>query len=411
MAALRRAQASDTNFKAAFLLDANGQVVASSDPALDGSQDLAGTQIFQQPKAGNQFISDLSIGKIAPVPAIYFSSPVRDAVGTVVGVAGLRTAPDKLFSFFRSDLLGQQGYAMLLDQYGIIIGTSSTQQALYHSLAPLNDTQQATLRQNQNFGGASVPDLGMTDLADRLQGNKASGSTTGFFKPTNQQTVFGFSPAVDRTLADRGGAAGVGLPGAHRPVAQQHHRVHHGRGGDHHRRHLPGGARLRAHRAPVADRLPHGPAQPALLPRHPRPRADPEPAQQPAALADQRRPRPLQDGQRRVRPRQGGRHPARLRQGPQGPGPLHRPAGAVRRRGVPGPAPRHRQGGRRDGGGEDPSRGRPALDPAPGQHAGPQGHGFRRGGDPSRRTRWPPRTWSAAPTRPCTWPRTWGATR
>ena len=194
LAALRRAQASDTNFKAAFLLDANGQVVASSDPALDGSQDLAGTQIFQQPKAGNQFISDLSIGKIAPVPAIYFSTPVRDAVGTVVGVAGLRTAPDKLFSFFRSDLLGQQGYAMLLDQYGIIIGTSSTQQALYHSLAPLNDTQQATLRQNQNFGGSSVPDLGMIDLADRLQGNKAAGSTTGFFKPTSQQTVFGFSP-------------------------------------------------------------------------------------------------------------------------------------------------------------------------------------------------------------------------
>jgi diguanylate cyclase (GGDEF)-like protein/putative nucleotidyltransferase with HDIG domain len=194
LAALRRAQQSDPGLKAAFLLDDSGQVVASSDPALAGSRDLASTQIFQQARSGNGVISDLSIGKIAPVPAIYFSSPVRDAVGMVVGVAAFRAAPDKLFSFFSTDLLGQQRYAMLLDQYGIIIGTSGTQQALYHSLAPLNDTQQQMLKLNQNFGTGPVPDLGMTDLSDRLQGNKSPGSTTGFFKPTNQQTVFGFAP-------------------------------------------------------------------------------------------------------------------------------------------------------------------------------------------------------------------------
>jgi diguanylate cyclase (GGDEF)-like protein/putative nucleotidyltransferase with HDIG domain len=192
--ALRRAQGSDPSFKATFLLDPGGAVVASSDPAFDGSRELAGTQMFEQPKAGNQYISDLTIGKAAPVPGIYFTSPVRDAVGTVVGVAGLRAAPDKLFGFFRTDLLGQQRYAMLMDQYGIIIGTSGTQQALYHALAPLNDTQQQVLRQNQSFGNAPVSDLGMTDLADRLQGQKSAGSTTGFFKPTNQQTVFGFAP-------------------------------------------------------------------------------------------------------------------------------------------------------------------------------------------------------------------------
>jgi diguanylate cyclase (GGDEF)-like protein/putative nucleotidyltransferase with HDIG domain len=192
--ALRRAQGSDTSFRAAFLVDGDGTVVASSDPALAGSKDFAGTQMFLQPKSGNAYISDLSIGKLAPVPAIYFASPVRDAVGAVVGVAGLRTAPDKLFSFFRSDLLGQERYAMLMDQYGIIIGTSGTSQALYHSLAPLNETQQQMLRQNQNFGSSPVSDLGMTDLSDRLQGNRGAGSTTGFFKPTNQQTVFGFAP-------------------------------------------------------------------------------------------------------------------------------------------------------------------------------------------------------------------------
>ncbi|MDQ6919260.1 MAG: cache domain-containing protein, partial [Candidatus Dormibacteraeota bacterium] len=194
LSALRRTQATDPSFKAAFLLDTTGTVVASSDPALAGSKDLSGTQMFLQPQAGNLYISDLSIGKLAPVPAVYFAAPVRDPVGTVVGVAGLRTAPDKLFSFFRPDLLGQQRYAMLMDQYGIIIGTSGTQQGLYHSLAPLNDTQQQMLRQNQNFGNSPVQDLGMVDLYDRLQGNKAPGSTTGFFKPTNQQTVFGFAP-------------------------------------------------------------------------------------------------------------------------------------------------------------------------------------------------------------------------
>jgi diguanylate cyclase (GGDEF)-like protein/putative nucleotidyltransferase with HDIG domain len=192
--ALRRMQQSESSFKTTFLLDSSGQVVASTDPAIAGSRDLAETQIFLQPKSGNEYVSDLSIGRLAPVPAIYFASPVRDPVGTVIGVAGLRAAPDKIIGFFNANLLGQQRYGMLLDEHGIVIGTSGTQQALYHSLAPLNDTQQQQLIKNQTFGATAVSDLGMTDLNDRLTGGKGPGSTTGFFKPSNQSTVFGYAP-------------------------------------------------------------------------------------------------------------------------------------------------------------------------------------------------------------------------
>src|SRR6195256_3481032 len=143
---LRRIQQSDPAFKVAFLMDPTGTVVQSTDPALTGSTELASNQFFQSAKAGNSAISDLSIGHLAPVPAIYFAAPVRDAVGSVHGVAALRVSPDKIFSFFKTDLLGQERYGLLLDQYGIVIGTSGPQKVLYHSLSPLNETDQQTLK-------------------------------------------------------------------------------------------------------------------------------------------------------------------------------------------------------------------------------------------------------------------------
>ena len=193
-AALTRFQGSDPSFKVAFLVNLDGRVTNSSDPALTGSTDMANQQFFQQAKAGNTFVSDLSVGHLAPFPAIYISSPVRDPVGGVHGVAAIRAAPDKIYSFFSANLLGQSRYAILLDQNGIVIGTSGPQQILYHSLAPLNETQQNALRQNQTFGTTAVTDLGMTDLADRIQGNKGPGSTSGLFTPSNERQVFGFAP-------------------------------------------------------------------------------------------------------------------------------------------------------------------------------------------------------------------------
>ncbi|MEA2647178.1 MAG: hypothetical protein QOE92_2261 [Chloroflexota bacterium] len=193
-ATLTRFQQSDPSYKVAFLVDLDGHVTQSSDPALTSNTDMGAQQFFQQAKAGNTFVSDLSIGHLAPVPAIYVATPVRDPVGGVHAVAAVRAAPDKIYSFFSANLLGQSRYAMLLDQNGIVIGTSGPQQILYHSLAPLNETQQNLLRQSQSFGSSAVTDLGMTDLADRIQGNRAPGSTSGLFKPSNERQVFGFAP-------------------------------------------------------------------------------------------------------------------------------------------------------------------------------------------------------------------------
>jgi diguanylate cyclase (GGDEF)-like protein/putative nucleotidyltransferase with HDIG domain len=191
---LRRMQQSDPAFKVAFLMDSAGTVVQSTDPALTGSRELATNQFFQSARAGNSAISDLSIGHLAPVPAVYFAAPVRDAVGIVHGVAALRVSPDKIFSFFKIDLLGQERYGLLLDQYGVVIGTSGPQKVLYHSLSPLNETDQQTLMQNRNFGPTSVPDLGMTNLAEKIVGTRFPGSTNDLFKPTGDKQVFGYAP-------------------------------------------------------------------------------------------------------------------------------------------------------------------------------------------------------------------------
>jgi diguanylate cyclase (GGDEF)-like protein/putative nucleotidyltransferase with HDIG domain len=192
--ALRRIQHVDSSFRVAFLLDRTGTVSQSSAPALNGSQEFASAQFFKQAAGGSPTVSDLYIGKAAPVPAIYIAGPVRDGVGTIIGVAALQASPDKIIGFFDPNLLGQERYAMLLDQHGIVIGTSGPQRILYHSLAPLDPTDQLTLKQSGNFGSAGVPDLGLTDLADQVSAGQGPGNTSAYFSPDGQQEVFGYAP-------------------------------------------------------------------------------------------------------------------------------------------------------------------------------------------------------------------------
>jgi diguanylate cyclase (GGDEF)-like protein/putative nucleotidyltransferase with HDIG domain len=192
--ALRRTQKADPSFRVAFLMDRNGLVIQSSDPALNGNREFAAAGFYKQALGGLPTVSDLYLGKAAPVPAIYIASPVRDPVGGVVAVTVLQASPDKIIGFFDPKLLGQQRYAMLLDQHGVVIGSSGPQKILYHSLAPLNPTDQQTLKVSGNYGGSGVPDLGLTDLADKVTAGTGPGNTTGYFAPDGQNEVFGFAP-------------------------------------------------------------------------------------------------------------------------------------------------------------------------------------------------------------------------
>ncbi|MDQ6747861.1 MAG: diguanylate cyclase, partial [Candidatus Dormibacteraeota bacterium] len=192
--ALRRTQKSDPSFRVAFLMDRGGTVVRSSDPALNGNQDFAMAQFYKQALGGAPAVSDLYVGKAAPVPAIYIASPIRDAVGNVLGAAVLQASPDKIVGFFDPVLLGQLRYAMLLDQHGVVIGTSGPQKVLYHSLAPLNPTDQQALERSGNYGAGGVADLGLTDLADQVTSGTGPGSTSAYFSPDGQREVFGFAP-------------------------------------------------------------------------------------------------------------------------------------------------------------------------------------------------------------------------
>ncbi|MFN2463608.1 MAG: diguanylate cyclase [Candidatus Dormibacteria bacterium] len=191
--ALQRTLKSDPTYRVAFLMDRGGTVIQSTDPALNGSKGFASAPYYEQALKGKPSVSDLYIGRAAPVPAVYVASPVRDPVGGVAAVAVLQASPAKIVSFFAPEILGARRYAMLLDQHNIVIGTSGSDRTLYHSLAPLNATDQHTLQLAGNYGSAGVQDLGMTDLADEVTASTRPGNADAFFSVDNQREVFGFA--------------------------------------------------------------------------------------------------------------------------------------------------------------------------------------------------------------------------
>ncbi|HEV3231940.1 MAG TPA: diguanylate cyclase, partial [Candidatus Dormibacteraeota bacterium] len=195
-ATLRGVPATDPSIRVAFVLGLNGQVGASSDPALIGSNDFAQAQFFKLAAQGNPSISDLSVDRGAPVPVLYVSTPVRDPLGHVLAVSALRADPQRIFDFLKPTLLGGSRQGLLLDEHGIVIGASDIlkSQVLYHSLGPLNDTERQQMKAAGNFAGQDIPSLGMTDLSEAITAATQTGNTSSYFKPTGQTEVFGFAP-------------------------------------------------------------------------------------------------------------------------------------------------------------------------------------------------------------------------
>src|SRR5262249_30703812 len=108
------------------VLNANGTVVFDTDAAEVGA-DQARHDYFRQPLAtGLPYISSVEFLDSASQPSIYFSAPIRDVPGNIIGVLRMRYDATILQQILAgtSGLAGQASYAVLLDENHLRLAVS-----------------------------------------------------------------------------------------------------------------------------------------------------------------------------------------------------------------------------------------------------------------------------------------------
>jgi len=131
------------------LLDSQGRDVIDTDTT-DLGKDKSQREYFQQPlKTGLPYVSSLQFSPTTREVSLYFSSPVRNAVGKIIGVLRVRynaTALQRLI-VQNSELAGRsQSFAILLDENHIRLAQGNSPELNFKSVIPLPPERIKTLQ-------------------------------------------------------------------------------------------------------------------------------------------------------------------------------------------------------------------------------------------------------------------------
>jgi GAF domain-containing protein/HAMP domain-containing protein len=166
------------------LLDNQGRNLLDSF-IIDMGNDESGEDYFKAAIETQQpYISPVSFSKTTNRPFIYFSNPVRNRVGEVIGVLRLRYNAIVLQNFIaqasgEKGLVGRDSFAILLDEHQIRLADGEDTADLFKSIVPLNPKTLDELKASRRLPNLPTEELS-TNLPAFAQG-LANGTTQRAF--------------------------------------------------------------------------------------------------------------------------------------------------------------------------------------------------------------------------------------
>src|SRR2546426_9535566 len=171
-AALSAAAARSPEYESVAVVDKSGTIAAASIQTDEGTS-VKFREYFTTAFAGTPYISDPSYSVITLRPALFFSSPVRDAGGQVVAVVRTRVNLNSVWDLVEADAgsVGSGAHGFLVDDYGIRIAVSETkghrdqaESLIYKPIAPINPDVAKKLAADRRFGQKTPEQLVLDPL-------------------------------------------------------------------------------------------------------------------------------------------------------------------------------------------------------------------------------------------------------
>ncbi len=183
------------------LLDVKGRDILDTNPSKEGLSEAERQYFRLSLQSGRPFVSTVMF--YDDLPRIYFTAPIRNAVGDVVGVLRVEYNAAVLqwlvMSAYESDQSG--GYVVLLDNDNYMrVAHSSRPNLIYKTYTSLTDEQAANLQKQHRLptGRAADISLGQNDVIEGLRNLSNSPYFTSYGVAVDEDTL---STAVPVRLA------------------------------------------------------------------------------------------------------------------------------------------------------------------------------------------------------------------
>lgn len=156
----------DDSYSAIYLLNLSGQAVASTELTFIG-QNYEFRQYYKSSLAGLEY-SDFNFGTTSLLPGYYFSSPIKNDLDEIIGVAVAKLKPEKIQNTFKKMINPNVFDLMLVDYFGVIV-ESSRPERRFHSLGLLDPSALAIISHERKYPGTTIESLQYQSTLDIIK--------------------------------------------------------------------------------------------------------------------------------------------------------------------------------------------------------------------------------------------------
>ena len=188
---------SHPNIASAFLADPAGVGIASTN-AKNVGQDLNFRTYMQEALDGRFYVSSLVVGKNTDRPGVYFSGPLHDDQGGLIGVLVLKLAGEPIQAICQTADIGGEGFITLVNRMGVVLAHRDPDM-LYRSLGPLTDQDVAAIDPELRYGRDTLETAGLDrEEADTIRLATTRGSQRFVSSATGVAHIVGYAPMLQR---------------------------------------------------------------------------------------------------------------------------------------------------------------------------------------------------------------------
>ncbi|GGC78402.1 protein kinase domain-containing protein [Undibacterium terreum] len=174
-----------------IVMDAEGNALVSNDAGVTG-RNFKFREYFKEAMAGRAHMTGMVVGSTAGAAGVYYSNPVVNADGKVIGAIVLRIKGSSIASIL-AEIHRTNLVPFLIDGDGVLI-YHPDQKELYHSLVTLPQDKLQQIVADQRFRRDSIASLNMPDLAKAMVGAKGAGNISYRSSISNTEEIAGYAP-------------------------------------------------------------------------------------------------------------------------------------------------------------------------------------------------------------------------
>jgi C4-dicarboxylate-specific signal transduction histidine kinase len=177
-----------------MLMDTQGTAVVSSDPEVMG-KNFRFRDYFKTAMQGRANMTGIVVGSVAGAAGMFYSNPVFDGAGQVIGAVVLRIRASSFTRILDEVRVDPTLTPFLVDSDGVVVYHPDPQR-VYKSLMPLPESTRAAIRADQRFRRNVIDSLDMPVLAGAMVGARTQGHVDYRSSRTQRSEITGFAPVA-----------------------------------------------------------------------------------------------------------------------------------------------------------------------------------------------------------------------